>query len=61
MWNQKNKQNKTQIQIMRWWYPEERGGLRMGKLGEGDQKAQTSSYKINNSWGLNVQYGDYNQ
>ena len=28
----------------------------MGKRG---QKLQTSSYKINKSWGYNVQHGDY--
>ena len=31
----------------------------MGKMGEGVQKVQTSSYKINESWGCNVQHGDY--
>ena len=28
-------------------------------MGEGDQKVQTSSYKINKSWKCNVQHGDY--
>lgn len=34
--------------------------LRLGEMGEGDQKAQTSRYKINKSQGCNVQYDDYN-
>ena len=29
------------------------------EMGEGSQKAQTSSYKINKSWGCNVQHGNY--
>ena len=28
-------------------------------MGDGGQKLQTSSYKINKSWGCNVQHGDY--
>ena len=28
-------------------------------MGEEGRKAQTSSYKINKSWGCNVQHGDY--
>ena len=37
-----------------------RGGeLGMVKMGGGGQKVQTSSYKINKSWGYNVQHGDY--
>ena len=38
-----------------------RGGGRgwgVGEMGEGGQKVQTSSYKINKSWGYNVQHGD---
>ena len=31
----------------------------MGEMGEGCQEAQISSYKINKSWGCNVQHGDY--
>ena len=36
-------------------------GSRWGvsKMGEGSQKVQASSYKINKSWGCNVQHGDY--
>lgn len=30
----------------------------MGEMGEGDQKEQSSSYKINKPWGGNVQHGD---
>ena len=33
--------------------------LGMVKMGGSGQKVQTSSYKISNSWGYNVQYGDY--
>ena len=32
----------------------------MGKMGEGGQKVQISSYKINKSWGCDVQHGDCN-
>ena len=35
------------------------GGGQVGKMGEGSQKVQTSSYKISKSWGYNVQHGDY--
>ena len=28
-------------------------------MAEGGQKVQTSTYKINKSWGHNVQHGDY--
>lgn len=37
------------------------GGLRSqkrGKIGEGSQKVQTSSYKISKSWVCNVQQGE---
>ena len=30
----------------------------VGKMGEGSQKVQPSSYKINKSWACNVQHGD---
>ena len=30
----------------------------LGKVDEGGQKEQTSSYKIHKSWGCNVQHGD---
>ena len=30
----------------------------VGKMCEGGQKIQTCSYKINKSWGCNVQHGD---
>lgn len=33
----------------------------VGGMGEGDQKVQTSSYKINKVWGWNVQHGDYSK
>ena len=30
----------------------------VGKMGAEGQMVQTSSYKINKSWGCNVQHGD---
>lgn len=30
-------------------------------IDEGGQKMQASSYKINKSWGCNIQQGDYSQ
>ena len=50
MWNLKNKPNKV-IDIES--TPEARIGEAGGR-GEGDQKVQISSYKINKSWGCNV-------
>lgn len=35
------------------------GGIE-GELGEGHQKVQTSSYKLNKFWRYNVQHDDYN-
>ena len=29
-------------------------------MGESRQNVQTSSYKISNSWGCNIQHGNYN-
>ena len=50
----KNQAHKYREQIGGW------GGVAVvGKMGEGGQKVQTSSYKINKSWGCNVQHGDY--
>ena len=34
-----------------------RGGV--GKTGEGGERVQASSYKINKLWGSNIQPGDY--
>ena len=34
------------------------GSLGLGKIGEGGQKVQTSSYEISEVWGYNVQGGD---
>ena len=41
----------------RWWV----GGCcrEVGEMGAGGQKVQTSSYKINKSWGCNIQHDDY--
>ena len=35
------------------------GGGGVSKIGERSQKAQTSSYKINKSWGCKIHHGDY--
>ena len=32
------------------------GGVRVGEMGEGSQKVQTSSQKIGKSWGGNAQH-----
>ena len=34
-------------------------GEEESKMGEEGKMEQTSSYKINKSWGCNVQHGDY--
>ena len=34
------------------------GGWRLGEMGEEGQRVPTCSYKINKSWGCNVQHGD---
>ena len=34
-------------------------GQGVGEMSEGGQNSQTSSYKVNRSWGYNLQYGDY--
>ena len=39
------------------WGSGSRGGV--GEIGEESQKLQTSSYKINKSWGYNIQHSDY--
>lgn len=44
-------------QADRFWLPEARS-RGWGEMGEGNQKAETSSYKINESWGGHVQHGD---
>ena len=31
----------------------------ISEIGKGDQKLQTSRYKISKSWGCNIQHGDY--
>ena len=56
MWNLKKKQ--TCRNRADWWQPEV-GGREVGEMGEGGQKVQISSYKMNKSWGCNVQCGDY--
>ena len=57
MWNLKYDTNepiyKTETD---WWLPERLRG-EVGKIGKGDQKVQTSSYKIN-VMGCNAQHGD---
>lgn len=48
MWSQKKKKAH--------WNRDHIGGCQVGEIGEGGQKVQTSSYKINNSWGCNVKH-----
>lgn len=56
MWNLKHKtdeqtkQSKTRLIENRLVAATGEGVWGAGKLGEGDQEKQTSSYKINNSW-----------
>ena len=33
--------------------------MMVGEMGEGGQKVQIASYKVNKSQGCNVQHGDY--
>lgn len=35
------------------------GHVEVGEMGKGNQKVQTSSYKVSQSWGYIVQQGDY--
>lgn len=39
-------------------YREQRQGRRVGKMDEGGQKVQVSSYKVGMSWGCDVQPDD---
>ena len=62
MWNmKKNKETKLNSQIQRtdWWLPEV-GWQVLSKIGGDGQKVETSNYKINKSWGYNVQPDGYN-
>ena len=63
MWNlNKTKQSKTKIKLID---TENRllvargGESVVGEMDEKSQKVQSSSYKINKSWGCNVQHADY--
>lgn len=51
------KRNQIHLETADWWLPEV--GVRVGKMSKGDQKIQTSSYKINMSWECNIYHGDY--
>ena len=56
----KNKRDKTSSQIKRKKDGCQMGGdWGMGEMDEGDQKIQTSIYKVNKSWACNVSHGDY--
>ena len=44
--------SQVNIQIVDWW-------LQWWGIGEGGQKVQNSSYKVNKFWGSNVQHGTY--
>ena len=57
MWNLKNKTLSSYIKKR---LVVARGkGWGVGEMGEGGEKVQTASYKINKSWGCNVQHVDY--
>ena len=58
MWNLKEKKKTKNILDIENKLVVARGQV-VGKMGEGGQKVQTSSYKINKSWGCDVQHGDY--
>ena len=59
MWNVKKQTNKHKlIDTENKLVVARSGGWELGKMGEVGQKIQTSSYKINKSWGGNVQHGD---
>lgn len=47
----------SQIQRIHWQLPEVMEGG--GKMSEGSQKVQTSTYKINKLWGCNIHHVDY--
>ena len=71
MWNLKNKTNeqqqqkKNKIRLIdtedKLVVAREEGSWVVGKMGEGDQEVQSSSYKIHKSWGSNVQHMRYSQ
>ena len=51
------KRNQTHLETADWWLTQVDVGV--GKMSKGDQKIQTSSYKINMSWECNRYHGDY--
>ena len=51
------KRNQTHLETADWWLTQV--GVGVGKMSKGDQKIQTSSYKINMSWECNRYHGDY--
>ena len=53
----KSNKTETESQIQRKQVLARRRGIRMSEIGKGNQEVQTSSYKINESLGLNVQHG----
>ena len=58
IYGSENKQNTNSlIQRTDWWLLEVRG-QRVGEIDKGGQMVQTSSYKINKLWGINVQHWD---
>ena len=55
------KKTKVMDTVNRFVLAREEGCWEVNEMGEGDQKVQTSRYKIKKSLGCNVQYGDYSQ
>ena len=53
----KSNKTETESQIQRKQVLARRRGIRMSEIGKGNQEVQTSSYKIYESLGLNVQHG----
>ena len=49
IYNKKKKKETSLVDTENRWFP---GGSGVGKMGEGDYKVQTFSYKINKSWNI---------
>ena len=60
MWNLKKQKKKSlHIQKIDWLMVSRNKGLGVDKMQAGDQKAQTSSYQVGQSWGCTTHYDDY--
>ena len=58
MWNLKNEHTQKTKNKLTDTEAARGRGWEIGEISEVGQKVQTSSYKINKSWGSNVQHGD---